>query len=320
MPTCLVTGAAGFIGSHLVESLLGDGFRVIGLDNLDPYYDPSLKRTNLAGALHSAGFEFHEGDIRDGTLVAALFEQYKPDCVVHLAAKAGVRPSVQAPAEYMDVNARGTAVVLEAARLHGVRRLVFASSSSVYGGGNTLPFQENQAVATPLSPYAASKIAGEAMCHVHHHLYGMPIACLRFFTVYGPRQRPDLAINKFLRLLLADKPITVYGDGTASRDYTFVGDIVAGVRAALDCSLPYGVINLGGSSPITVRDLVAQMERVTGKTARLEQVAAQPGDMPHTFACIDKARDLLDWQPQTGLEEGLRQFVEWCGRAGATSS
>ena len=318
MTTCLVTGAAGFIGSHLVESLLESGFQVIGLDNFDPYYDRALKLANLASAMASAGFEFHEGDIRDETLVASLFGQYRPDCVVHLAAKAGVRPSVQAPAEYADVNARGTAVILEAARCHGVERLIFASSSSVYGGGNTLPFREDQPVATPLSPYAASKIAGEAMCHAHHHLYGMAAICLRFFTVYGPRQRPDLAINKFLRLLLADEPITIYGDGAASRDYTYVADIVAGVRAALDSELPYGVINLGGSAPVTVRGLVAQLERVTGRTARLEYVAAQPGDMPHTFACTEKARELLNWQPQTGLAEGLQEFVEWYGRAGAT--
>ena len=313
MTTCLVTGAAGFIGSHLVESLLESGIRVIGLDNFDPYYDRALKTTNLASAIASSSFVFREGDIRDETLVASLFDEYAPNCVVHLAAKAGVRPSVQEPAEYMDVNARGTAVLLEAARQHGVERLVFASSSSVYGGGNTLPFQEDQPVATPLSPYAASKIAGEAACHAHHHLYGMPVICLRFFTVYGPRQRPDLAINKFLRLLLADEPITIFGDGTASRDYTYVADIVAGVRAALDCDLPYGVINLGGSSPVTVRDLVMQLEQVTGRAARLEYADAQLGDMPHTFACIKAARELLGWQPQTGLEEGLRAFAEWYG-------
>jgi UDP-glucuronate 4-epimerase len=227
-----------------------------------------------------------------------------------------VRPSVLAPAEYMDVNACGTAMVLEAARRHEVERLVFASSSSVYGGDNALPFRDDQPVAAPLSPYAASKIAGEAMCHAHHHLYGMPIVCLRFFTVYGPRQRPDLAINKFLRLLLADGPISIYGDGTASRDYTYVTDIVSGVRAALESDLSYEVINLGDSSPVTVRDLVAQLERVTGRTARLEYVDTQPGDMPHTYACTEKARTLLNWRPQTMLAEGLRAFVEWYDEGG----
>jgi UDP-glucuronate 4-epimerase len=311
MSNCLITGVAGFIGSHLAETLLQRGDTVIGLDSFDPFYDPALKHRNLATALRSDRFHLYRGDIRDEALVTSLFSDHKPEAVVHLAAKAGVRPSLDAPAEYMDVNVRGTAVILEAARRHDVNRFVFASSSSVYGGANKLPFQEDQIVASPLSPYAASKIAGEALCHAYHHLYKMCIVSLRFFTVYGPRQRPDLAINKFRRQIMAGEPLTIYGDGSASRDYTYVADIVAGICAAVDAALAYDVINLGNSAPVTVNELAQLMEQAMGRSVGVQRLDCQPGDMPHTYASIARAGNRLGWQPKMSLEAGLREFVAW---------
>jgi len=314
MQTVLVTGAAGFIGSHVCEELAAHGWRVVGIDNFDPYYPRAEKEANLAEMPPLARAGFREGDIRDGDLLASLMTKEEVAVVVHLAAKAGVRPSLEAPAEYMDVNVRGTAQMLEAARRAGVEKFIFASSSSVYGAGNELPFREDQPVQTPLSPYAASKIAGEALCHTYHHVYGLPITCLRFFTVFGPRQRPDLAINKFVRLAFEGKPIPMFGDGTSSRDYTYVGDIARGVRLAIERDLDFALINLGNSQPLTLRQLIEAVGRVTGKKLEVEQLPSQPGDMPHTYADISRAAELLGWQPTTSFDEGLQAFVQWWRR------
>jgi UDP-glucuronate 4-epimerase len=314
MTTALVTGAAGFIGSHVCEDLARSGWRVVGVDNFAPFYPRAEKEANLAEMIPEAREHFFEADIRDEPRMAELLAEHQVDLVVHLAAMAGVRPSIEQPTTYMDVNVGGTVSLLEAARKAGVKRFIFASSSSVYGSRNTLPFREDQPVQTPMSPYAASKIAGEAICYTYHHLHHIPITCLRFFTVYGPRQRPDLAINKFVRLMFADEPLPVYGDGTSSRDYTFISDIVAGVRAAAERDLGFAIINLGNSQPVNLDELIRALESVTGLTAKIEHLPSQPGDMQHTCADITRAQMLLDWRPTTPLEDGLRLFVEWWKR------
>jgi len=306
-----ITGCAGFIGSHLAEALLRQGRQIIGLDNFDPYYPRLLKERNLAAIKKIAEFPFFEGDIRDNQLLAQILAKHKPDAVVHIAALAGVRPSVAAPDRYMDVNVTGTARLLEAVRRANIKRLIFASSSSVYGGANTLPFSEDQPIASPLSPYAASKIAGEALCHTYHHLYKMPTIILRFFTVYGPRQRPDLAIRKFTECILAGQPIPLFGDGTSSRDYTYIDDVVRGIIAALDSHLAWAIINLGSHQPVTLNQLVETLQQLLGKPAPIEYLPPQQGDMPHTYADIRRARELLGWKPQISLEEGLQRFVQW---------
>lgn len=307
----LITGCAGFVGSHLAQALRRRGDEVVGLDNFDPYYPRPDKERNLALVREVGDFAFTEGDVRDADLLARVMADHRPTAVVHIAALAGVRPSVQTPDRYMDVNATGTARVLEAARQAGVGRLVFASSSSVYGGDNAVPFSEDQPTASPLSPYAASKIAAEALCHAFHHLYDLPCVCLRFFTVYGPRQRPDLAIHKFTPLILAGQPIPVFGDGTTSRDYTFVEDIVRGIIAALDSDVAWSVVNLGGHQPVTLNELVAALERALGKEAIIERLPMQPGDMLRTCADVRKAKAVLGWEAQVSLEEGLSRFAEW---------
>lgn len=308
--TVLVTGAAGFIGSHLCEALVARGDTVIGIDNFDPYYDPEIKRRNLAGLLAGERFTLIEGDINDPRALAAAFE---PDIegVIHLAAKAGVRPSIAQPLDYARANVEGTTAVLEAARRHGVGRFVFGSSSSVYGAANEVPFSEDQRIDRPISPYAATKVAGEALCHTWHHLYGLPTVMLRFFTVYGPRQRPDLAINKFVRLLDGGEPIPQFGDGSSSRDYTFVADIVRGIIAAYDSDLDFEIINLGGSSPIRLDELIAAVGAAVGVEPRVEVLPDQPGDVPRTYASVAKAQRLLGWEPQVPLAVGLRAFVAW---------
>ncbi len=314
MPTAMVTGAAGFIGSHVAEALIAQGWQVVGVDNFDPYYPREEKEKNLAEAAEELRAGFVEADIRDAGAMERLMADRGVELVLHLAAKAGVRPSIQMPAQYMDVNVRGTATVLEAARKVGVKRVIFASSSSVYGRENDLPFRETQPVQSPMSPYAASKIAAEAVCYTFHHLYDMHITCLRFFTVYGPRQRPDLAINKFVRLMYAGEPIPMFGDGTTSRDYTFIADIVRGVLAAVERDMPWAVINLGSSRPVKLRELIAALERVTGIEAQINQLPAQPGDMPHTYADITRARELLGWEPEVALDDGLAAFLQWWRR------
>lgn len=311
MQTILVTGSAGFIGSTLTEALLDRGYRVVGIDNFDPYYPRSIKEGNLTDLLEDHWFSFVEGDIRDEPLLAELMREYRPRAVVHLAALAGVRPSLAEPDRYMDVNVVGTTRVLEACRAGGVERLVFASSSSVYGGGNLTPFSESQPTNSPLSPYAASKVAGEACCYTHHHLYDLSAVCLRFFTVYGPRQRQDLAISKFTRNITEGLPIQLYGDGGTSRDYTYVDDIVAGTIAALETDLEWDVINLGGSNPVTLRDLVRKLEQALDREAIIDYLPLQPGDMLRTCADVSHARESLGWEAKVDLDTGLRRYAAW---------
>ena len=312
-PRILLTGGAGFIGSHLAEALLRRGAELLILDDLNDYYDPALKRANLEQVRRTGAFEFAEGDICDAPLAESLFARFRPATVVHLAARAGVRPSIDQPVLYQRVNVEGTAVLLEAARRHGVRKFVFASSSSVYGVASRVPFSEDDPVRQPISPYAASKIAGEALCHVYAHLYGMSTICLRFFTVYGPRQRPDLAIRKFAESIAAGRPIPVFGDGSTGRDYTYIDDIVAGILAALGHDARFDVFNLGNSSPVLLRDMIATLERVLGRKALIDRQPLQPGDVPITYADISKARRVLGWAPQTPLETGIRRMAEWLG-------
>lgn len=309
----LLTGGAGFIGSHLAEALLRRGAELLILDDLNDYYDPALKRANLEEVRRTGAFEFVHGDICDAPLVDSLFARFRPGVVVHLAARAGVRPSLEQPALYQRVNVEGTAVLLEAARRHGVERFVFASSSSVYGAASRVPFSEDDPVRAPISPYAASKIAGEALCHTYSHLYPLGVVCLRFFTVYGPRQRPDLAIRKFAQLIAAGRPVPVFGDGTTGRDYTYIDDIVAGILAAMEHGARFEVFNLGNSSPVLLKDMIATLERVLGRSAIIDRRPLQPGDVPITYAGISKARRLLGWTPQTSLETGIRRMAAWLG-------
>ncbi len=311
MRTCLITGAAGFIGSHVAERLLARGDRVIGLDNFDPFYSRGIKEGNLSRALPNSSFRFVEGDIRDESLVGRIVAEEKPDVVFHSAAKAGVRPSIADPLGYEDVNVRGTLVLLEAARKAGIRHFVFASSSSVYGENPKVPFSEDDFVDHPISPYAATKKAGELIGYTVHHLSGMPVTCLRFFTVYGPRQRPDLAIHKFTRLIDEGKPIPVFGDGSTSRDYTYIDDIVDGVVRAIDRPDGYKIINLGESTTVTLSGMIAEIERALGKKAAIDRQPLQPGDVPRTYADVEKARRLLGYEPRMPFREGIERFVAW---------
>lgn len=306
----LVTGAAGFIGSHLTERLLRDGWTVVGVDSFDTFYDPAIKRRNIAGPLSHPAFRLVEADIRDK---AAMEQAVEPetDVIVHLAARAGVRPSIAEPALYADVNINGTVTLLEAARMRGVPKFVFASSSSVYGNNKKVPFSESDNVDFPISPYAATKKAGELICHTYHHLYGLAVNCLRFFTVYGPRQRPDLAIHKFARLIEDGKPIPVYGDGTMMRDFTYIDDILNGVVAAVDRCTGYEIYNLGESQPIALGDLITEIEHALGKKAIRQRLPLQPGDVDRTYANVAKAQSQLGYRPSTDIRTGLTRFVAW---------
>lgn len=311
MQTYLITGAAGFIGSHLSEHLLGRGDRVVCFDNLNDYYDPAIKRGNLATLGENEGFSFVEGDLRDKAAVRSLFDGQSYDAVIHLAAMAGVRPSIQDPLLYTEVNLTGTTHLLEAMRDAGCRRLQFGSSSSVYGGSKQIPFSEDQVADRPVSPYAATKRAGEHLCHTFHHLYDFDIACLRFFTVYGPRQRPEMAIHYFTRLIDEGKPVPFFGDGSSQRDYTFVLDIVDGVVRSLDRTKGFEVYNLGGSQTVSLKELVSCIEEKVGKEAILDRKPDQPGDVPLTFADVSKAERELGYQPKVRIEEGLDRFIAW---------
>jgi len=310
----LITGGAGFIGSHLAERLVADGHRVTLLDNFDPFYDPAVKRDNVSGLLSRPGCELVEGDIRDESVLEALLGGEKFDGVVHLAARAGVRGSIADPVLYSSVNLDGTTRLLEACRRHGVRRFLFGSSSSVYGNNDKVPFSEDDPVDHPISPYAATKKAGELLCHSYHHLFGMHIACLRFFTVYGPRQRPEMAIHKFARLLADGKEVEQYGDGSSARDYTYVGDIVDGIVRALDRCRDYHVWNLGGSNTTTLSDLVRKIASRLGVSARVRPMPMQPGDVDRTWADVSRARADLEWEPQIDIDRGLDRFVAWFTR------
>lgn len=306
----LVTGGAGFVGSHLVERLLGRGDKVVVLDNLNDYYDPSIKRSNIVEASKSPDYTFVEDDIRDTPALEQLFSAHSFDVVVHLAARAGVRPSLENPILYEDVNCKGTLNMLEMCRTHELKRFVFASSSSVYGDGTPPPFEED-ALLRPLSPYGATKAAGEIFCRNYHQLYGISCTALRFFTVYGARQRPDMAIHKFTKMIDKGESIPFFGDGNSERDYTFYTDIIDGLVAAVDRDLGFEVINLGESQTIKLLDLVKLIEANLGKEAVLDRQPEQPGDMRATCANVDKAKRLLDYQPTTPVAEGVKRFVEW---------
>lgn len=312
----LVTGAAGFIGSHTSERLLSRGDEVVGLDNFNTFYDPAIKRRNAAALGAHAGFTLVEADLCDEPALDALFARGPFDGVIHLAAWAGVRPSIQRPDIYVDANLRGTTNLLERVRRHGAPRLVFASSSSVYGGREQVPFRETDAVDRPISPYAATKKAGEVLCYAWHHLHGVPVAALRYFTVYGPRQRPEMAIHRFATLMVRGEPVPMYGDGSSARDYTFVDDIVQGTVAALDHCQGYEIYNLGESRTTRLDALIEMLGRALGVTPRIRREPEQPGDVPITFADVTKARERLGYAPAVEIEEGIARFAAWFGREG----
>jgi len=307
----LVTGAAGFIGSHLCRRLLADGWHVVGLDNFDDFYSPEVKRTNIADCLKSQRFELIEGDIRNARTIESILENSDTDIIVHLAAKAGVRPSIANPDIYRDVNINGTMVLLEAAKNFKIKKFVFASSSSVYGNNKKVPFSETDNVDFPISPYAATKKAGELICYTYSHLYDINMTCLRFFTVYGPRQRPDLAIHKFCRLIEAEKPIPVFGDGSMRRDFTYIDDIIEGVVSAMAHCRGYEIYNLGQSRPVRLDVLIEEIEKALGKKAMINRLPLQPGDVNQTYADVTKAEKMLGYRPKTEIAVGLRRFVEW---------
>ncbi len=309
----LVTGGAGFIGSHLVDKALAAGERVTVLDNFSDFYNPSVKRANISAHLNHDNYSLVEGDLRDKECLAKLFAHEPFDVVVHLAGMAGVRPSLENPALYMDVNVLGTQLLLDQiVQSADKTRLVFGSSSSVYGSRAGEQFIETAHVDQPSSPYAASKAANELQCYAAHHTTGLNVACLRFFTVFGPRQRPDLAIHKFCRAIDQNETINVFGDGLSKRDYTFVFDIVEGIWSAMQANLSgYEIINLGRSEPVVLLDMIRSIERALGKEAKLVHKPFQIGDVPYTYASIEKARQLLGYNPKTKFDDGIRQFVEW---------
>ncbi len=309
----LITGVAGFIGSNLAASMIKTGTEILGIDNFDDFYERSVKENNLAPLRASENFSFIEGDIRNASVFNNIKD--KVDVVIHLAAKAGIQPSLQMPAEYLEVNINGTLNILEWMKNNQLNKLVFASSSSVYGSNNRIPFSEEDTNIFPVSPYAMSKRSCELLNHTYHHLYNLDIINLRLFTVYGPAQRPDLAIHKFFRTIANDLPLTLYGKGDTSRDYTYIDDVVQGIMAAcrylLNRDQVFETINLGNNKPISLSELVASLERVTGKQAKKIYTSEQPGDMRMTCASIDKAIKLLEYNPQTSLEDGLHLFYDW---------
>lgn len=313
MQNILVTGGAGFIGSHLVDRLLAEGHAsVTVLDDFNDFYAPERKRENVRAHLGRDAYTLVEADIRDRAAMTSIFRQRQFDCIVHLAARAGVRPSLSEPHLYAETNITGTLNLLELARAHDVRQFVFGSSSSVYGINAKVPFSEEDPIRQPISPYAATKAAGELLCHTYAHLYGIRCVALRFFTVYGARQRPDLAIHKFSRLISEGRSIPVFGDGTTRRDYTYIDDIIAGVRAAIDYDeSAYDVFNLGESQTVELRELIALLEKELDRPALIDRQPMQPGDVPQTFADISKARRLLGYDPQTQIEDGIHRFVQW---------
>jgi UDP-glucuronate 4-epimerase len=307
----LVTGGAGFIGSHVCERLLREAYEVVIVDQLNDYYPRAMKLQNLEAVRRTGPVIFYEADICDAGRMGEILRQHRPDAVIHLAARAGVRPSIQDPLLYERVNIHGTMVLLEAVRQVGVRKFVFASSSSIYGISNHVPFSEDDPLNLPVSPYAATKLAGEKICYTYSHLYGIAVVCLRLFTVHGPRQRPDLAIRKFAELITGGKPVPVFGDGSTGRDYTFVDDIASGILAGLRHDCRYEVFNLGNSHPVTLARLVETLEHQLGMRAKIERLPDQPGDVPITYANIAKAQRLLGYQPQTSFDDGIRKFLDW---------
>lgn len=308
----LVTGGAGFIGSHLVDSLLAEGHEVLVVDNFDPYYARSVKEQNISHHLESKRYRLIEADIRNRNAVFEIFESYAPEAVIHLAAKAGVRPSLEDPLQYVEVNINGTIHVLDASVKYKVGKFVFASSSSVYGLNEKVPFSEEDPILNQASPYGATKAAGEALCRSYSNCYRLPIVALRFFTVYGPRQRPDLAIHKFAKNMIRNEPITLYGDGSTSRDYTYVEDIINGIKAAIEYPLDgYEVFNLGNDKPTRLSELVEALEEAIGKEPSIEWLPEQVGDVPRTWANIDKAKQRLNYGPKKDIRSGLQAFTDW---------
>lgn len=311
MHPVLITGAAGFIGSHLTDRLLATGHPVVGIDNLCDFYDPATKRANIRQAMAHDHFTLIEADIRDRSAMTKAFVKCPPAIVVHLAAMAGVRPSIERPDYYTEVNLDGTVNLLDAAVESGATKFIFASSSSVYGNNEKAPFAESDRVDHPISPYAATKKAGELICHSYHHIHSLPMTCLRFFTVFGPRQRPDLAIGKFLRLISDGQIIPMFGDGSSSRDYTYVDDIVDGIVAAIDRCSGYHIYNLGGNEPVSLTDMIATIEKVIGKEARIDPQPMQPGDVNRTWADLSLSQAELGYSPQVSLLEGIARQWDW---------
>src|SRR5690349_2673889 len=308
-----VTGGAGFIGSHLVDRLLSTNIdQITVVDDFNDFYQPEIKRENIREQRKDPRYKLIDADVRDNSALQALFNENRFDCIVHLAARAGVRPSLKEPQLYSETNINGTLNLLELARHHGIRQFVFGSSSSVYGINAKVPFSEDDPIRQPISPYAATKAAGELLCHTYSHLYGLRCVCLRFFTVYGPRQRPDLAIHKFANLITQQKPIPVFGDGTTRRDYTYIDDIIDGVTAAIHYNHSnYDIFNLGESRTVELNELISLLEKELDMPAVIDRQPPQPGDVPQTYADISKARALLHYDPKTQIEEGLRRFVAW---------
>ncbi len=307
----LVTGGAGFIGSHLVDRLLAQGERVTVLENFNDFYDPAIKRLNIASHLEHANYSLVEGDLRDADMVNQTFQADSFDEVIHLAAMAGVRPSLENPTLYYDVNLIGSMNLMEAMRVHEVRQFLFVSSSSVYGNNKKVPFAESDPVDHPISPYAATKKAGELMAHTYHHLYGVKTASLRFFTVYGPRQRPEMAIHKFIDKISRGEEIEVFAEGKSCRDYTYVDDIIEGVMACRAADYDYEVFNLGRSDTVVLSDLVRKIESGLGRKARICMKPTQPGDVSQTYADINKAKRLLGFDPKVSIDDGLRRSMDW---------
>lgn len=321
MPKVLVTGFAGFIGSHLTERLLEEGHTVIGLDEFNNYYDPKIKERNISGFKGNKNFIENRFDIRDKNKIDKLFDEHKPDVVVHLAARAGVRPSLTEPLLYEEVNIIGTLNLLEAAKTTKCKKFVFGSSSSVYGECKNVPFKEIELDLKPISPYGVTKLNGEKFCYAYNHLHKIPIICLRFFTVYGPRQRPDLAIYKFTKLIEEGKPIPVFGDGQFKRDFTYVTEIVNGIMASVNYTqTSFEIFNLGESHTTSVVELIKLIENATGKKAIIDWQPEQPGDVPLTYADVSKAEKLLNYNPKTKPEEGIKKFVEWYKKEQLTTS
>jgi UDP-glucuronate 4-epimerase len=317
MSTILVTGGAGFIGSHLCERLLGDGLKVICLDNFDTFYDPKIKIKNTEGIAKKFPdlFELVTGDIRNPDHLKGIFQKNKVDFVVHLAARAGVRPSIAEPLLYEDVNIRGTVILLEACKDHAIKNFIFASSSSVYGEKQRVPFTEEDLDIQPISPYGATKRAGELLCYSYHHLYGMNVACLRIFTAYGPRQRPEMAIHKFVRLIDRGEKIPIYGDGSSRRDYTYIGDLIDGILGVIRHHKGFEIYNLGESQTTSLKELIRLIEEAFGKRANIETMEFQPGDVSVTYADITKAKRMLEYHPTVKMKEGIQRFAEWYKRA-----
>lgn len=311
MGAILVTGGAGFIGSHLCERLSAEGREVVCLDVFDSFYSKKVKLRNIDTLKDAQNFHLYEGDIRDPAVLEDLFGHHRVEAVVHLAARAGVRPSLEMPRLYTDVNLTGTATLLEHARNYKVSRFVFGSSSSVYGNSDRIPLVETERADEPVSPYAATKRAGELLTYTYHHLYGMDVSCLRFFTVYGPRQRPEMAIHKFTRLIDQGESVPLFGDGSSARDYTFVDDIVAGIASALERARGYQVFNLGRSEVVSLKELIAHIETALGKKAKLVFQSEQPGDVRQTCADLSRSRQALGYEPKVGIQEGIGRFVEW---------